>query len=689
MGSVDSGKNEIQFEKFFLTEEEHLKIRRLSQIASREQGLHKVTTYGADNSLYFKPGHTSMRNFLRIIDPGHSASITLIPGAHMATELKVLGACATNKLSPATVPMNRQNGHRDNSGYKVRFEEYDVPPNFTEDPFPFLVALLEEHNYQLPHALTAILTLALLKDGYAQTGPGSGNRAYGRFKQFATAIALDRLVTRFELGADQRNFTRYMNLLDESSGRPYSLAAASGNLRSPDALFRLPKDVNPTKKWTQGQRKMTWLLVKHQVIEKNDHDNHDSWDGHGRRFVYQLLSILLQDLGAALSHAKLCRPAQETAATFSMDDYKESIKELHQATELLSLFFEYFRDEIRLTLKWVAHVCNIKRRRPGEMRSSSKDLAGLEELEMNPNVGWHDDFMYWLQLFDDDFGPVQDSHPWATYRTSKPRLSSQQAVLVPRARIYMLQVKGHSIMDERLPNVNELLDEVLLRYPESKPALKARINANELDANVQGSELQCTMHSEMILFSLHALTMDGMLSKADKSPPTAKEISDCLKASNIDIPTDVIQEFKTVGEILAMTQRCCATCRVFLDKIHHWQHDAPRRRLARPASYGHVQPIALPPWTPRAIGEPVLRFLEGTVRDIAARIYSCQVNENRPSDQRFIDFGPYPDIDPDYSASPIPHRGRRGALLSDGGAERSRVRERQRELNGSTPHSER
>lgn len=650
MGTANGSASELQFEQLFLTEKEHLEICMLSKIASLNNEPPAKALYEADKSPNFRPGHLSMRNFLRIIDPGNDTDTTLIPGAHRADEIDILGACTSISNVTSTMTIQQHNSSRQGST-QVRFDDHVIPPRFTQDPIAFLVAYLQKHNYLLPHSVMFALTLDLLKHGHAQTTLRHGSHAYKEFADFATAIALDRLLARHHLATELRNFMQYMGLLESGKKLSYSGAALRGSLKSMDAAFALHDDVSVTRKFTPGQRSMIRLLVQEHIIEKEDYQKMVMWNAETRELTYKFLSAVLVKLEVALSRAKLYRPAHDTAATFSRGAFTVAIRNLRIATDLLSLFVQYFKTEIRLTLMWLAHVCKIKdygNRRP---RSPANWLAGLTDLDMDASCGWHEKFMFWLQLFANDFSAIQDSHPWAMYRHSKSRLTGHQKMLVPKAQLHLVQVESSYTSEGCFERLDDILDEVL-ELPEPKATLKAQLKRNEWDVIVKGPELQCTMHSEIILLSLHALTMEGMLCKSDDaSPLSAKDISNCLKTRNIVIPEDVIDAFKTVGEVMTLSRRCCVVCRIVLDGVVQRQVARRKKRLARPASRGEIRPVALPPWTPRAIGEPVLRFLEETVRGMASRAHRCECEEQATPGKVYDEEVVFTDLHAAYEVS--------------------------------------
>ena len=576
MALIRDGTSQLPLEKLFLTKKEYLKLCRLSQIVSQEQHLRRPNVQKADNSAqYFSRGHASMKNFLRIIDPGFPANLALIPGAQRTGCAKVLAALSTELPSPEANFTEMENLPRDgHSSCKVYFigylPEFQYSTDFKADPVAFWVACLEKYDYPVPSALTFNLTLALLEDGYARTSPKDGNLAYHDFAMMTTAIALDRLLARFDLGAKQRNFMHYLTLLLNSVGHSDAFGPDVAALRSKSADSRLHSDVDTASWWPEEKLNLLWLLAKHEVIPMKCYSQQLRFDSKARRFIYLVLSLLLQDGAPALSQANICRPSKETRAAFCKEDYREALLELSQAIDRLSLFVRYLGEEITCTLRWIAHVCKLKQRVPGRTRSSSRELAGLEDIEMDPDCGWHDGVLYWLHLFVADFDAVRGSHRWAVYGERNPKHAARQAKLAAKAQPHTVTVDLSAAMQARLPTMDEVLDEVLT-IPGHGAALYQRLVAR--NANLSAEEAQTTyaMHPEAILLSLRALIMGDMFSAPGDPAPTPKQISACLKSQNIDIPGFVINEFRHPGEIMAMSQRCCPGCRTLLDHVHHWQ----------------------------------------------------------------------------------------------------------------------
>ena len=389
MATSSNGTQQLEFEELFLTKKEHLEIRTLSQILARSEDLKGYSTSQPVDEVCPSPQHKILQSFHQVIDPGTSGDIALLRGVHRVESLDLLAAMSDDtRTSPVSIPkdergLDDQQHDPSRITCAVRTECYRAPLDFTRKPLESYIALLEQYDYKIPFALTASLTLLLMKHGQTLTTEYSREKAYCEFATFATCSGLDQLSARFDLGATSRNFLQYINLIDENEG----VYATSGSLKSSEADCKLSGDLSPSTAWTQPQRTLLRMLSREQLLEWNEFYQHSSFDRGCRRFLYNLLSTLVRSFRDKLHHARLCRPSRERTTTFSLPFYRYALGGLAVAGELLSLFVGYFNKEIRLTLKWVAHVCKLRNTTYVLPQSPPGDVTPLEDLEKSPGSG--------------------------------------------------------------------------------------------------------------------------------------------------------------------------------------------------------------------------------------------------------------------------------------------------------------
>ncbi|OAP54033.1 hypothetical protein AYL99_11793 [Fonsecaea erecta] len=280
--------------------------------------------------------------------------------------------------------------------------------------------------------------------------------------------------------------------------------------------------------------------------------------------------------------------------------------------------------------------------------ANAEEIISLCAIEENPQSGWHDACFRWLELIITHYEAIRKVHIWSPSRSSSITKSLKR--LVPRAEIHTLEVKS-SYADQRMRSINEVLRELEEERvePEVAESLRewlerhtqegiqaARLTGIRPHVDSQSKwddpKFKGTMHCETIMLTLHALSINGLFRASTAS---ARAISDCLKSRDIIVPPDVIDRFKHIGNILAVSKRCCPACNCVVSTIR--DHQPPRHQITYPGYHTVWFPIALPPWTPRRIGEILLDTLWAAVQERAERVHSVveagkRVRCNTPSD---------------------------------------------------------
>ncbi|KAK4935303.1 hypothetical protein LTR10_023619 [Elasticomyces elasticus] len=260
------------------------------------------------------------------------------------------------------------------------------------------------------------------------------------------------------------------------------------------------------------------------------------------------------------------------------------------------------------------------------------------ELTENPKEKWYDACYRWLELMCNHVHAAQTVHPHATFRSRKSKVPDALSKMLPRAECYTVDVKP-SFKDTRMGGIEETLRDTLDRE-EQQPELDALLDwlkrhkgRNRGDINVADWSkpfFTGTMHCEVIVLTLHALTMPGVLMKTAPSP---EDISKYLASHDVHVHADVLRKLRNIGEVLAVSKRCCPACKAVVNAVQ----DQDKRKLYYPGWHTTWFPTTLPPWTPRQIGLELIRELRNKVRDRASMAKKLaedlkKVREHTPSD---------------------------------------------------------
>ncbi|KIW25532.1 uncharacterized protein PV07_08698 [Cladophialophora immunda] len=286
--------------------------------------------------------------------------------------------------------------------------------------------------------------------------------------------------------------------------------------------------------------------------------------------------------------------------------------------------------------------------------ANAEEVIAICAIEENPRSGWHDTCFRWLELVITHYEAIRNVHIWSPSRSSSIAKSLKR--LVPRAEIHTLEVKS-SYADQRMRSISEVLEELEESRVEPEVAESLRewlerythegIQAARLigirphvDAQSKWDDpkFKGTMHCETIMLTLHALSIKGIF---PASTASARAISDCLKSRDIIVPPEIIDRFKTIGNILAVSKRCCPACNSVVSAIRDYQRSS--RRITYPGYHTVWFPIALPPWTPRKIGQILLDTLWKAVQERAERVHDVveagkKVRCKTPSDASHEDI---------------------------------------------------
>ncbi|KIW85172.1 hypothetical protein Z517_00562 [Fonsecaea pedrosoi CBS 271.37] len=295
--------------------------------------------------------------------------------------------------------------------------------------------------------------------------------------------------------------------------------------------------------------------------------------------------------------------------------------------------------------------------------SNAEEVLALCDIEENPQLGWKDACFRWIELLVTHYEAIENVH--IRSRRQSTSISKSLRLLVPRAEIHCLEVKS-SYKDRRMGSVNEVLEYLALRLDLTAAQALREWLERHTEEGIQATgfpyarahvERKCrwdtprftgTMHCETIMLTLHALSMDGMFSSSTTA--SAQAISECLESRNIIVPPDIIDKFKTIGDILAVSKRCCPACNSVVSTIRQLQPND--RRITYPGYHTVWFPIALPPWTPRRIGENLLEELWRAVMSRTEYAYDVaeegkRVRRNTPSDASRADIEERSDSDSD------------------------------------------
>ncbi|KIW32740.1 uncharacterized protein PV07_04267 [Cladophialophora immunda] len=666
---------ELDFELDFLSLEEHRTIRTLTQILYWTQPLAESDDEFIEflGQVCSEPDqaqqdsqHKLLNNFLRSIDGEGSEAIAVLPGRFKASGLALFAAGSQRPLNdlvsvdnrqegegglkPANAPQNGSKGTIASKEERCRvgFTRYEVPPGFVHDPLPSFFDLLQERGGEVPPALTLQLTLVLLKHGQAQIGKEARRKSYEDFSLFITCVGLSRLWERFDFGATSRNFYQIIRLLDEDEPTPASLTDAVRDLKSPRAHEERFSDVARFTEPMKSDFKV--LLKKLRLVSGFDYRQSGKIEYDTPRVFYRALSSLLKRLRDTLNCAKLYQP-KGGQSTFDRAAFGDAICALEGTVHLLWRFVDRFREEIHLTLKWVAGECKL---RDGACQSS-KDRVGmagtylegehvipLEEIKMKWN--WPGACLQWLELLVAQQAATRDIHVWAPFRTRKSKSLRQ---LVPQAKIHTIQFRSApwDRGSHDMSNVRQELEQEKWLFKTHGIALIAWLEHNghtDLDA----AEFKGSVHCETTLLTLQALTLPGAFRGWNWGVPSPEKTSQCLRSRNITVPPQVITSLRASREVLGLSRRCCQGCRAVFYAIRDLQNF--RRRLPPPSFHGVWLPMALPPWTPRNIGLKLLDQLELEIQHRGRLAFDLLPLEERKELSRLFDPDYCPeDHDPD------------------------------------------
>ncbi|KAH0837033.1 hypothetical protein AYO21_08836 [Fonsecaea monophora] len=620
-----STQQKLDFARDFLSEEEHRTIRTLTQILSWTQRLAE----GGKAHVNFSASicseaaeaqqnsqHKLLNSCLRSVDGGGSEAIAILPGGFTGRGLTLFAGGAQRSLEGNVQTDLREPTVSKGERCRVGFTRYTVPPDFVQDPLPSLLDLLGKHGGDVPPALTVQLTLTLLKHAPRQIGQEAQHKAWEDFTVFMTCVGRKRLQERFDFGARARNFYAVFRLRyeDEDEEIPASFAEAVDKLTGPQANEERFNGVAPLPKGNKPELKT--FLRKLELISKADHKQSESSEYNAPRFFYGALCTLLRGIEKALNRAKLCQPPWAGQASDDRAAFSKAIHALEGIMRFLWAFVARFREQIRLTLKWVARICELKDdAHPGSepgIEQASPHLEGehfvtLKEIEDGCTWDWSNACLQWLQLLLSQQDAARDIHMWAPSRTWRSKSLRQ---VVPLAKVHTIEfrVAPWDRGSRDLCNVRQELEELVWRSETSRRALTMWLERNG-HGDLDEAEFTGAVHCETMLLTLHALTLPWVFGCAYPSPET---ISQCLRSRDIVVCPQVIGKLQAGRDMLGVSRRCCPGCRAVVLAIRNLQ--SFRRRVTPPPFHGVWLPMALPPWTPRRIGLKLLVQLRHEIR---------------------------------------------------------------------------
>jgi hypothetical protein len=276
---------------------------------------------------------------------------------------------------------------------------------------------------------------------------------------------------------------------------------------------------------------------------------------------------------------------------------------------------------------------------------SITEAEDLSYITQNPVTGWWDACYRYLELVCKHIEGVQKVHP----HTGRQKTKSFKRVLdrvLPLLRVRPIEVKP-SFRDLKIENPDSVLEEMVATgaiLPWHSSALRNWIYENtpkgleslKREGKVWESgkphipdvetwdklKFSGTMHCETILLTIHVLTLDGVMGP---KAPTPKQISDLLWTHNITVSADLVAQLKDISDILAVSKKCCPACDAIVQEVRALQPSP----IVYPGYHTTWFPIALPPWTPRIIGAPLLTKLRAEVVHRGTKAFNASVNRER------------------------------------------------------------
>lgn len=628
----------IDFKTHFLTPEEHLTIRTLSQILSQTETLQRDKVAQPPCKWPNDTVAAIFSGFLKILDPGSSKGIALMPGAHCNGAIELLCAVSEDNTTHTTA-RSEPNGllSTDDHGptWTVKFDRREVSSCAAKYPFTTLVKLSERYENKIPWPLLAQLAVASLKDGH-EAREEAHVHAYRRFARLAVVFGLDRLSASLSQGEHPRDFINYITLMEWME-------------MSFEADEQLTEDVTARENWNPGQVLCWQLFATSRTITRHQLMQHRSFDRPTRRLFLKLLSKLIEGIRNKICTAKRMWPPTKMHSDFYRQNCGETLDKLVEDLELICAFLTYFGREVLATLRWLARLCNIRSTaveyisNPTSETSSLSlhdDMVRMREIDEDPNRGWARACLEWLHSLAREFDAIQVVHPHAPRLCRSLNLAHWQKVLYPKIQLRLIDVECSSPAEQtRMLDVGEALDTIRAPQPSLLESFRVWLDDSVSKEALSPTNFRGTIHSECILLTLHALTLDfafsphlyvpgpfgppSLVPKRTSTPvkaPNPDAISACLAQQGISLPADVIRSFSHATDLLAMSERSCPACRVVLSCLTTSRRAAKNRagRESAPFKrnttfYPRWVPVSLPPWTPRMIGEKVLDAMRSEI----------------------------------------------------------------------------
>lgn len=354
--------------------------------------------------------------------------------------------------------------------------------------------------------------------------------------------------------------------------------------------------------------------------------------------MYRVLGRILKSIADASDRAQATKP-QKTKATFVKADFKEALNDLAKATERLWGFLAIFGKETKSVLRWIYDVCDLyeteKQHSPGRASPSLLDYEqepefkeDAVELNQDPENPWHDACFRWLELICNHVQAAHTIHPQSPFQNPTGPIVKALKQLLPRAQCYTVRVKSSS-QDNHMAGIEETLRETF-NASYHHDHCDALLNWLRRHTAAQGGHIKetnwvspfftGTIHSEVILLTLHTLTRKGILTDPAPSP---EEISQYLCAHSIHVKAEVIHKLSKIGEVLALAKKCCPACNVVVNAVRS------RQDLFYSGWHTKWVSTTLPPWTPRKVGHELIRMLQKEIEERARMAWELKRYEKQ------------------------------------------------------------